>query len=49
MSSSGSEQERTFSVGLTQNPFCRMARSACSTIASLRLNLGRRITSSYSA
>lgn len=49
MSSSGSEQACTLSDGLTQNPFSRIARSAWSMIISLRLNLGRRMTSSYSA
>jgi len=32
MSSSGSEQACTLSDGLTQNPFCRIARSAWSMI-----------------
>jgi hypothetical protein len=48
MSSSGSEQAPAFSDGWTQNPFSRIACSAWSNIASLRLNLGRLVTSSYS-
>src|ERR1019366_1974276 len=40
MSSSGSEQARTFSVGLTQNPLSRMVRSVASISPSLRLNRG---------
>jgi hypothetical protein len=40
---------RTLSVGFTQTPPSRIVRSTVAISLSLRLNLGRRMTSSYSA
>jgi hypothetical protein len=48
MSSSGSEHARILCDGLTHRACSRIARSALSISHSLRLNRGRRMTSSYS-